>query len=796
MRLLMTSFIHKKAKQVKKNLLDSTSIKKWDCLHVEHDHIDHQLDIKLLNAITSIVNESYSTSTTSSSIYTSNTQQQQQSDHHHHHQHQHEQKRNRYILNLIGQQQFFQPLLQKIESFKNQLESFENLYGNDGMIGEGDLLKPGTNKRAELNPTITYKTGKQLLLSNLVVDQLVLLVDLLLMVESEITSAQDYWTKRTDSRYWYLFEKTPFFWVQYYYSLWNSKLSFEKTLHKSIGFNSSIVTFNQYQKKATNYIKKTIFKRDDNNNNNTQQQQELNDNPSDEEFISDEENNDNQQNHNNNNNNNNNNNQDNTSTTTKIKRESILHPIKELTKRIKTLTTISSNLSIAIGRLTYSLSLFENGETNNNTNSIGLSDYIIDTCELLFKDQDENQQQQEEEDSFAKSYQEWKKKCDYSQSSSIDKLNESLLEEHQKDLFNLLKENTISIQSMVLRGQDAIRDERPPSWMVRNWSKILIGTSLTVFGARYAYSHRQEFKTSVMENYQAWRRFSREHIETPLLNIWNVIRYDQKSMNVTDPAALQSSLDSLTRMVTDFCKETQSNMSQAEIDSLVHRVALGDLSDIMKPYELNIRAPIKSALFGDFLRLALIQVQKEKVDVDRAMLAIDKLLQSNELNFQLLAAIPSVLIVWTVIWKINDSFSVKESKNTVNAQKSILSTLRSIHRRLTITKHTSLPDQIVPITTRVASTFYRISLYQPPLINDDEKTLLEQQKKPFEEYGQLLILIERMKHYAKHLNNNKNSQEREWIHQDLQDLESEHLGNNEKLLTIQRMFSTYSFLKK
>jgi len=42
--------------------------------------------------------------------------------------------------------------------------------------------------------------------------------------------------------------------------------------------------------------------------------------------------------------------------------------------------------------------------------------------------------------------------------------------------------------------------------------------------------------------------------------------------------------------------------------------------------------------------MMLIQVQKQKVDVERGMLALDQLLKSNELNFQLMATIPAILL--------------------------------------------------------------------------------------------------------------------------------------------------------
>lgn len=42
-----------------------------------------------------------------------------------------------------------------------------------------------------------------------------------------------------------------------------------------------------------------------------------------------------------------------------------------------------------------------------------------------------------------------------------------------------------------------------------------------------------------------------------------------------------------------------------------------------------IKSPLKNAIMNDLIQLIFIQVQKEKVDVEKAMLALDKLLKSN-----------------------------------------------------------------------------------------------------------------------------------------------------------------------
>ena len=64
-------------------------------------------------------------------------------------------------------------------------------------------------------------------------------------------------------------------------------------------------------------------------------------------------------------------------------------------------------------------------------------------------------------------------------------------------------------------------------------------------------------------------------------------------------------------MVIDFNRES-SNLTEEEIESISQAAKFGDLSSIMPYYEKEMQSPMKNALFGQFVRLILIQVQKAK----------------------------------------------------------------------------------------------------------------------------------------------------------------------------------------
>lgn len=94
-------------------------------------------------------------------------------------------------------------------------------------------------------------------------------------------------------------------------------------------------------------------------------------------------------------------------------------------------------------------------------------------------------------------------------------------------------------------------------------------------------------------------------------------------------------------MIVEYCNDVnQDSNSFAE-----------PLTIILQDYERALRLPIKNLFFGHLLRLLLIQVQKSKVDLERAMLALDQLLRSNELSFELMAILPLAGIsIYSISW--------------------------------------------------------------------------------------------------------------------------------------------------
>jgi nuclear-control-of-ATPase protein 2 len=97
-------------------------------------------------------------------------------------------------------------------------------------------------------------------------------------------------------------------------------------------------------------------------------------------------------------------------------------------------------------------------------------------------------------------------------------------------------------------------------------------------------------------------------------------------------------------MVTDYAKDTLM-ITPERLDEIHERLKKGDLSIVMTHYEQDMKTPLLNLLSGNLLRVLLIQVQKTKVDLEVAMNSVDKLLKANELNFALLAAVPTCVLL-------------------------------------------------------------------------------------------------------------------------------------------------------
>lgn len=121
---------------------------------------------------------------------------------------------------------------------------------------------------------------------------------------------------------------------------------------------------------------------------------------------------------------------------------------------------------------------------------------------------------------------------------------------------------------------------------------------------------------------------------TPVRDI--VLDLMNRRPRLLDPFALQIEETSLENMLRDLgIVDSTSIYDRAQV-----------LTKMAGMYEEELQnGPIRGVFHGQMVRLLLIQIQQLKTDLLVAMGTIDDLVDANRLNVQLLASIPSVLLV-------------------------------------------------------------------------------------------------------------------------------------------------------
>lgn len=137
--------------------------------------------------------------------------------------------------------------------------------------------------------------------------------------------------------------------------------------------------------------------------------------------------------------------------------------------------------------------------------------------------------------------------------------------------------------------------------------------------------------------------FSNRWILDPLIRIYRTIRYKDSVLAFMSKDLVSTELESRDRML----QKTSYNL-------------------VLRQYEDEIQSPIKSAILGDLIHNILIQAQCAKVDLVLAMSALDQLLQANEVNFALLAIVPSI---FSLFWFFGFMREIIQNKGTLIFQK-------------------------------------------------------------------------------------------------------------------------------
>ena len=206
-----------------------------------------------------------------------------------------------------------------------------------------------------------------------------------------------------------------------------------------------------------------------------------------------------------------------------------------------------------------------------------------------------------------------------------------------KEGFEKHQERTQLVLSPEVFGQ--------PSVLVQRWPKILLYPVGLLLLGRYLSNNWNGIEAKLKETQETVQSFLIGWVWEPCVELLNTIRHGNEGSVIMSRESLASDLQSLERMVTDFTADKYGT-SGAELQAVAARVREGDLTQVLKVYETEMKSPVKSMVSGSLIRSLLIQIQKAKVDLEVAMSGIDKLLKSQQLLFGAVGIAPALGVLY------------------------------------------------------------------------------------------------------------------------------------------------------
>ena len=333
--------------------------------------------------------------------------------------------------------------------------------------------------------------------------------------------------------------------------------------------------------------------------------------------------------------------------------------------------------------------------------------------------------------------------------------------------------------------ENTIARLKKPSRLLLAWPKLILGPPLLLFTGRALYRSRASLWQSIIEAGETARSFWRSYVIEPIVGILNTVRTGgEEGMRVISKEGLKSDLDSLERMVISLSTEKFSYTPE-QISELTQQVRAGDLTEVMKLYENDIRSPLKSAVTGTLIRTLLIQIQKTKVDIDFALTGIDKLLRSQELTFEFVGVAPALAVVYVFIGWVRRSLEGTRGRGRFGGREQRARAYDSIRRveRLLLAPpahhHHQFPE----------SSLSQLQTPPSPASDHTASPALPTDLAPLTS-GLLLLALTRLRSFATtHLP--AGSRLRDGFLADVADLEDPRLGRSEKLRVVERMWRSW-----
>jgi len=214
----------------------------------------------------------------------------------------------------------------------------------------------------------------------------------------------------------------------------------------------------------------------------------------------------------------------------------------------------------------------------------------------------------------------------------------------------------------------------PPSHFRRNAMFYGLG-ALVLLGVAYnGYRYRDVLTQHWKGIRESAEFFVHEHVVEPLekiyVRIFSAFHKDKlPTSDLPTRAELAQSRQELKQMLLEYGREYVDVLSAAEgvskpqfLETLPERAAKRDMSLVMHKYTNDVVHPMRN--INSLVSGLLIQIQKLKADTEESMLDLDQILEQNEINFNMFATFPAIIMVGGAAYALDTLRRYAMSKST------------------------------------------------------------------------------------------------------------------------------------
>jgi len=339
-------------------------------------------------------------------------------------------------------------------------------------------------------------------------------------------------------------------------------------------------------------------------------------------------------------------------------------------------------------------------------------------------------------------------------------------------LYSLLENCCDDIQAYQAAATEEFSKLRPPGHMNRNW---LAYSVLAIGGAylgRFLYKHSSLNGSNDLNHWVDQAKagiseFFKVHLYLPIESIFAQV-FKNEYEAIFDQNELIEAKVSMRRMLLSLSKELYPHVAEEELAKAAETF---DMRIVETKFEEEIKRPLKNIMFGELVRIVLINTQRIKLDMLQTMQELDGILKHQQLNFYIMATVPIVMLFGSTLWYLRRALFSNEA-NIALARAQIVQHLREAER----------------ILNRASGTTSESSQHTSHF------TVLKSYDLGFLLLG-LSKIEQQLNNVPSHMNEGlKGEDVVSSFRNDLAELESDTYTLKQKLRTIARMWRTYKFL--